>query len=101
MTNQVAKQLSKGGKCIKIQPKLCEDYYLVYTIEDGALCCYLLDGDGMNGDRADALTNGQLYTFVDVLLQRVEGAHWRNGNYAKSREVARVREDIYQALKCN
>ena len=100
LTSNVARQIAKeqGAKCFKIRTRLCELRDLVYTIEDGALCCYVLDEDGMSGDAAENLTDGQLLLFANEFMQVAERAYRRQYMSAKAREVERAREEMRQVL---
>lgn len=100
MTANVARQIAKepGAKCFKIRTRLCELRDFVYTIEDSVLCCYLLDEDGMSGDTAENLTDGQLLLFADEFMQVAERAYRRQYMSAKAREVERTREEMRRVL---
>ena len=100
MTSNVARQIAKepGAKCFKIRTRLCEQRDFIYTIEDGALCCYLLDEDGMSGDTAENLTNEQLLLFADEFMQVAERAFRSQYMSAKAREIEKAREEMRRVL---
>jgi len=100
MTSNVARQIESnpGAKCLRIRTKLCELNDLIYTIEDGRLFCYVLDEDGMSGDEAGSLSNGQLLRFADELMQMAERAYRRSYQSTKAREVQQAREEMRRVL---
>lgn len=100
LTNNVARQIAKepGAKCFKIRTRLCEVRDFVYTIEGGVLCCYLLDDEGMYGDAASSLTDGQLWMFADEFMQVAERAFRRSYQSAKAREIEQAREEMRRVL---
>ena len=87
-----------SAKCVRIRTRLCELRDFVYTIENNTLCCYLLDEDGMHGDAAENLTDGQLLIFADELMSMAERAFRRNYQSTRAREIGKVREDMRKVL---
>lgn len=96
VTHQIANE--PGARCVRIRTRLCELRDFIYTIEDGELCCYLLDDDGMNGDTANNLTDGQLLIFADEFMQMVERAYRRQCQSANARVIEQAREEMRRVL---
>ena len=100
VTNNVARQIAKepGAKCFRIRTRLCEMRDFIYTIEDGVLCCYLLDEVGMHGDAATNLTDGQLFMFANEFMELAERAFRSNYQSMKACEIERAREEMRRVL---
>lgn len=102
LKRQVKALLRDGCTHVELHPRLCENYYLIYRIENRCLMCYVRDDDGERGYRAEELSNGQLYTFADELWATVERSYRRAYQSALACEIERKREQILHALsKCN
>jgi hypothetical protein len=57
-----------------------------------------MDEDGMHGDLAENLTDGQLLIFADEFMSLAERAFRCNYQSVKAREIERAREDMRRVL---
>ena len=87
-----------GQEKLRLHPYLMEDYYLIYRMEDGVLCCYELRDGVRTGGRIDELTDGKFWVFAKEFLYLVEKCAKRNGHYAEARDVAKMRDELYVSL---